>query len=322
MYSKKDFISTKAQEVLKQLIGKYKFSEEGVLRDDVNNVLEKVIFDLNLHEEAPLNVITRALYEDEETGKLTHAKFTVRPSSKCALKVDDCKHSFRIVAGANFYDTFIMEMAKWFDNYAYLTLIESNLNELNAKMDSIITANNLDMKIEFTLGDGIVDATDKYLKAGIGVDVVQNLNTLPLFDTVTEEREIAYSNQIVDTLKELNRPYELLKTKSLLTKDLGLYTRRTVFKMLRDFTNRKLEFVRTGVGYIDDGDTFALVSKVAVRECDIPEDLKGKIVTPIVDATAKEKKAGLTHIISSYKVSPFNKEDGTPVEFALADIVG
>lgn len=322
MFSKKDFVVSRAQDVLKALIGKYEFAEDGVLREDVNDMLEKVIFDLNIYDDAPTPILTRALYVDEETGNLTYAKFTVRPSSRDVLKVDDCKHSFRIVAGKDFYNTFIMEMAKWFDSYAYLSLVDANLDELNTKVANIIKANDLDIKIEFTLGDGIVDASDSYLKAGLDIDVIQNLNMLPLFDGLTEGREEAYINQFVDVLKELNRPYELLKTKCQITKDLGLYTRRTIFKMLREFTNRKLEYVRNGVGYVDIDGVFAIVSKEAIKECDIPKESENVIVKPIVDATSKEKKSGLTHVVIKYKVSPFDKEDGTPVDLPLAEIVG
>ncbi len=321
MFGREEFKDNKAREVLTVLKGKYEFDVEGVNVDVVNDTIEKIKYDLNLHEEAPKYVITRALYEDEETGNLTSAKFTVRPSSNYKLKVDDCKKDFTLVSGVNFYDNFIEEMIKWFAEYNYLTLIEENLEGLNNKLSEIAEANEIDKVIEFTLGDGIMDATDTYVCVGLKAEVIENLSTLPLFDTVTVERAEYYTTQLVDLLKELNRPCDIVKVKGLFTKDLGITSRRGIHKMLRKFVNRKAEFVRTGVGYVDTEEAFALISKVAVKKDELNELPEGAVVREIEEPTAKEKKEGLTHIVSTFKVSPFNKEDGTPVDLELAELV-
>lgn len=320
MFSKKEFATNTAREVLSVLKGRYEYSADGENIDVVNDTLEKVLFNLNIYGNAPKPVLTRSLYEDEN-GNLMYAKFTVKPSSKNALSVDACKHEFKLIAGVNFYDSFIEEMIKWFSNYDYLTVVEANLDELNGKIAEIIEANEIDKVVEFTLGSGIVDATDTYVKVGLELSVIQNLSTLPLFDENTVERAEAYTESIVDLLTELNRPCDIVKTKGLLTRDLGIYSRRGVHKMLRDFTNRKVEFVRTGVGYVDTEEVFAVVSRVAVKEDALEELPEGAVVTEIVEPTSKERKAGLTHIVSTYKVSPFNKADGTPAELDLAGIV-
>jgi hypothetical protein len=321
MFQKDSFGTTEAQVKLATLHGKHAFPVGGNIVE-VNNVLEKVLFALQIHAAAPKYVLTRALYDNGDKVSLQSARFVVRPAVRDELAVADLKKTFQINAGEDFFDKFISEMAQWFDLYQYHKQLQVNVNELNTVVDELIAENEIPFAIQFSFGSGLIDASDDHAVVGLSADVIANLGNLSLFDENMESRRNGYKAKIVETLKECTKPYDIVKVKNLVTKDLGLYSRRALNKLMRQFVSRKVEFVRVGTGYVETETVFAIVDKVAVTEKELAEiDATNALVIDNADASSKEKEAGKTKIVVVYRVSPFTKEEGTPADVKLADVI-
>lgn len=320
MFKKETFGSTEAQTKLATLYGQFKFPESGKVQE-VNDILEKVIFALQIHGTAPKYVLTRALYDNGDGVTLKSARFVVRPAVRDELEVAELKKQFTINAGEDFFDKFIFEMAHWFDVYQYHKQLQVNVDELNAVVAEIIEENEIPFTVKFSLGDGLLDASDKHAVIGLSAETIASLSELALFDENMESRRNGYKARILETLKEVTKPYELVKVKSTVTKDLGIYSRRSLNKLMRQFVNRKIEFVRVGTGYLETDTVFAVIDKVAVTEEELAQmDTTNALVIDNVEASSKEKEAGKTKIVVSYRVSPFNKEDGTLVNIPLEEV--
>jgi hypothetical protein len=316
MFKKTSFSSTDAQETLASLEGKYVL-EAGTDVKTANDILEKVIFALNIYADAPKYVLTRAMYP--ETGTFEEARFVVRPAAKSALEVSEMKKVLAIPADEKFFDKFIKEMAIWFDEYAYFAKLDENVKELNAKVAEITEGEDIPFGVKFTVGSDIVEVSDTDITIGLTVDTVLNLASVPLFDENFPERAVKYGEGVVETLKSCVRPWDLLKTKSTFTKDLNLGSRRSIVKLMRKVVNRNLAFVRVGTGYVDTDNYFAIVEKVAIT----PEeavDFEGAKITENDKISKVEAKAGKTQIATYFKVSPIT-EKGEPVEVGLDDVL-
>lgn len=318
MFLKGSFNSNEAREKVQSLLGNFKFT--GVV-NEVNDILEEIRYKLQIVGNAPDYVLTRAIYEDDN-GKVISAKFTVRPASKYALEIADCKKSFTINACEDFFDKFIEEMANWFDEYLVLVKYNANIGELNTVVVEVIEANEIPYDVKFTLGEGIIDASDNHVVIGLSTEVVEDLASLPLFDKSLEVRVESYKAAIAELLKQCDRPYEIVKQKTLVTKNLGIYSRRAVNKLIRVFVNRNIDHVRTGVGYVETDEYFAVVEKTAVTENDLETiDTTNVLIIDNANASSVEKKAGETKIVVGFRIAPFNKETLEPVTVELANIV-
>lgn len=314
MYKKTSFDSSEAQQTLASLEGKYVLAE-GTDVADANDMLEKVIFSLNIHEGAPKYVLTRAMYP--EKGPLEEARFVVRPASNAALGVSKMKRMFTLLADEKFFDKFIKEMAIWFDEYAYYAKLDENVKELNEKVSALATEAEIPFDVRFTVGTGVDDVSDDSITIGLATDTVLDLSTLPLFDENFEGRVEKYNEMIVDTLRACAKPWDIFKTKTTFTKDLGICSRRSVIKLIRKVVNRNLKFVRVGTGYVDADNYFAVISKTAVTP-EEAEVLEGALIVDN-DAISKiESKTGKTKIAIEFKVSPID-EDGKSVDVSLED---
>lgn len=321
MFQKNSFSVVAAREILASIKGNVEYPESGNITD-INNALEKVIFGLNVHKDAPNYVLTRALYDNGDGETLQSARFVVRPAVRDALEVDDLKKVFVVTAGPDFFDKFIDDMAEWFDMYQYYKQLQTNVDELNTIVAEAIEENEIPFDIKFSFGDGLVDASDNHAVVGLPAEVIEDLSTLPLFDTDMESRVEGYKSRLVDTLKECTKAYDIVKVKSSVTKDLDIYSRKALHKLIRQFVNRKIDFVRTGTGYVDTDEYFAVIDKVAVTEAELAElDVTDALVIDNEGASAKEKEAGKTKIVVSYRISPFIKKDGVPTEVKLSEVI-
>lgn len=321
MFRKQEFADTSAQEVLLPLKGEFTFPASGNV-DEVNDVLEKVLFSLKRYTDIPKYVFNRALYPKEDGVTLSSARFVVRPAASNKLEVAELKRTIVINAGENFFDKLIEELSAYFDLYNYYAKLQANVDELNAVVSNVIVENGLDLDIKFTVGRGLVDATDKTAVVGLSSDVIEDLSNLPLFDGIMESHVEGYTAKIADTLSQVTRAYEIVKIKSTFTKDLAIYSRKNLSKIIRNFVKRSSEHVRVGIGYIETETVFAVVEKVAVTEAELAElDITNAIVMDNVDISKREQEDGKTKIVTRYLISPFEKEDGEPAEVELTDLV-
>lgn len=321
MYTNTEFSLTPAQEKLLSLRGQFAYPQSGNT-DEVNDIIEKVLFALNIYEDIPKYVFNRSLYPESDGETLKSARFVVRPSASHKLEINELKRTIVINAGEDFFDKLIEELAHFFDVYGYYAKLQENLNGLNGVLAEVIAEEGFNFDIRFTAGKGLITATDSTAVVGLADEVIQNIGSLPLFDGLMETRVEGYKQKIVDTLKEINKAYEILKVKTSFTKDLGIYSRKNTSKLIRSFVNRNAEHVRVGVGYIETEAAFAVVEKVAVTEEEAAEiGVEGTLVADNTDITKKEREAGKTKIVTRFLITPFDKEHGTPAELTLAELV-
>lgn len=316
MFTKKDFGKCDAQEKLAVLKGKYTL-EKGATLEEVKETIDKVMFATKIYTDAPFYVVSKALYDDE--GVFTSARFIIRPSSKSELYINEVKKIFVINACENFYDRLIQEVAVWFDTYNEYEKLDANVQALNAEVADVCEEKEIEMKVQFTLGSGIVDITPNSVVVGISDEVIRGLADLSLFNAIIEAKKENYRESIADAIALCNKPYDIVKVKNVFTKDLGIYARKSIHKLIREIVNRNVQHVRVGVGYYETDEVFAVVEKVAVTKDE--EVAEGVLVVENTNMSTAEAKKGLTHIAVSYKVLPFNKETGEPVELALEDII-
>lgn len=321
MYKKSSFGSTEAQAKLASLIGQFEFPASGDIAE-VNDILEKAIFALNLHGAAPKFVLKRALYDTGDQHTLQTANFVVSPAAGYKLAVAELKKNFMIVAGEDFFNKFVKEMAVFFDEYQYHKQLQDNVDDLNAIVADLIAENEIPYSLKFSLGDGILDATDDSAVLGLSAEVIEDLGDLPLFDEEIESRSEGYKSRILETLKSVSKPFEIVKVKTPIVKDLDIYNRRLLHKLIRKFVSRKSEFQRVGVGYVEGDDWFAVVEKDAVTVAELDSlDVSNAVVVENEGLTKKEKEEGKTKVVVTFKISPFNKETGAPVDISIAQAV-
>lgn len=306
MFKQAEFNLESSKTVLEAVKERFTYEENSLL-EDVHSQLDQVNLAMKVYTEAPKLVITNSLYEKGE-GVLDKVSFVIKPSIHETLKIIDMKHKFVLNGDENFFNKYIDEVSEWFDRYNYYKRLEVNIDELNAVMAEIIEENEIPFSVQFTLGQGLVDASDDYALVGLSAEVIEQLASLPLFDQTLETRSELYREKIVETLQACFKPYEIVKIKSLFTTGLNIYSRKSLSKLMRKFVNRKSAYVRVGVGYVDENNQFAVVEKTAVTEEELSElDQEDIVVLDNVDPSSREKKEGKTKIVVTFKVTPFTK---------------
>lgn len=315
MYTKEYFIKSPARDMFLGLGNNYEY---GTSLSDVCLELDKLVCKLNTYDSAPKYVLSRTLYTDVHNN-LTSAKFIIRPNIKYNLDVKSLKKTFILVADSNFYRLFIENIVTWFDEYRYYSAMGSNLTKFNNVLSELSSL--LNFKLEFGLGEGILDITEEKIQVGLSEETIMNICLLPLFSDDINIRN-KYKEEISNYFKECSRPYDILKLKNIFTNDLKIYERKNVNKLIRRVYKRHLDFVRVGVGYISTEDLFAVIEKVALNKNDLLPYLESDyLVTENLEPSKLEKDGNLNYIVWKYILKPFNKSTGVPINKPLKKIL-
>ena len=288
--------------------------------DEVNKILDRIVLDFDTSQISPDIILTRALYEDENTGLFQKGKFVVRPTIKYNLSIVDVKLSFVIVNSKNFFVEFINYLIEWVLTYTLYSDLQHNLAVLNETVFNILKEHNSPYDIKFSLGEGITDISEDSIELGLTSDVIANIPKLGFFvnDEFWKQR---YIEKFLNVLKECNRPYDIVKIKSDFTKELNIYNRKSINKLLRKFVSRKIDYVRVGVGYAETED-FALIERIAIPEEMVENyDIDEIIIMDNDSPTTAEKKKGLTKIITKYKLMPFEKKTNILIDVGLREFL-
>ncbi len=308
------------RENLKYILEKYKDLDSTNL-NDVNNILDRVILDFDTFDKCPNIILTRALYVNESTGDFLKGKFVIRPSIKYNLGIKDMKYSFTLINNSNFFEEFINNVIEWVVNYWVYSELEHNLELLNSTVFCILQSLDFPYNISFTLGEGIMDISDEYIVLGLDSDSIMSIPSLGFF-IEDEYWKSKYINNFINVLKECNRPYDIVKVKADFTKEMKIYSRKSVNKLLRKVVSRKIDFVRVGIGYAEDKDIFALIERVAVTPENAKKyDIDSIILTDNESPTTQEKKKGLTKIVTKYKLMPFEKKTNVLIDMGLKEFL-
>lgn len=325
MFRGADFRQVEAQDTLRKVIGRYSLPA-GATINDFARIFDDVLFSLRLMPEAPREVISKSMYSvSEDSDVLESVRFIIRPSSSHALWVDDMRKVFTLEAKPGIFDSFIAEFSKWIDTWVYHYRLQTNLEALNGVFSQIIQEEGIPYSVSFSLGEGLVDVSDNNTVIGLDANVIENLANLSIFGDPIESRQEASRNSIADALKEANYGYELLRSKATFIKrDLGIYTRKSITKLLREICNRRAQHVRVGVGYYDRVDAsegtakpgvFAIVERVAATEEEAASyDADKVIISDNTEASSKEKTQNKTKVVSYFRLSPIDRETGVRVD--------
>lgn len=310
--------SEEIKERLSYIIETYKDKDSDNI-EDVNNILDRVILDFDTSDICPDIILTRALYIDEDTGNFQRGKFVIRPTVKYNLAIKDVKFSFTIINSPNFFKEFIEHIIDWVVDYTIYLELEKNLKQLNTCVFEILKDIDFPYMIYFSLGEGITDISDDSVTLGLDMETIFNIPRLGFF-IEDEYWRLKYIKNFVNILKDCNRPYDIVKIKSDFTKELNIYSRKSINKLLRKFVSRKIDFVRVGVGYAENENSFALIERVAMT----PEEVSNLDIDEIIlmdndKPTTIEKKKGLTKIVTRYKLTPFEKKTNVMLDIPLKE---
>ena len=308
--------SEEIKERLSYIIETYKNKDSDNI-EDVNNILDRVILDFDTSDICPDIILTRALYIDEDTGNFQRGKFVIRPTVKYNLAIKDVKFSFTIINSPNFFKEFIEHIIDWVVDYTIYLELEKNLKQLNTCVFEILKDIDFPYMIYFSLGEGITDISDDSITLGLDIETIFNIPRLGFF-IEDEYWRLKYIKNFVNILKDCNRPYDIVKIKSDFTKELNIYSRKSINKLLRKFVSRKIDFVRVGVGYAENENSFAFIERIALTPEEVSNlDIDETILMDNDKPTIIEKKKGLTKIVTRYKLTPFEKKTNVMLDIPL-----
>lgn len=310
--------SEEIKERLSYIIETYKDKDSDNI-EDVNNILDRVVLDFDTSDICPDIILTRALYIDEDTENFQRGKFVIRPTVKYNLTIKDVKFSFTIINSPNFFKEFVEHIIDWVVDYTIYLELEKNLKQLNTCVFEILKDIDFPYMIYFSLGEGITDISDDSVTLGLDMETIFNIPRLGFF-IEDEYWRLKYIKNFVNILKDCNRPYDIVKIKSDFTKELNIYSRKSINKLLRKFVSRKIDFVRVGVGYAENENSFALIERIAMT----PEEVSNLDIDEIIlmdndKPTTIEKKKGLTKIVTRYKLTPFEKKTNVMLDIPLKE---
>lgn len=259
----------------------------------------------------PAYVLKSNFYTAKD-GSVERIDFRIRPSSKAKCQAASLKTSFTVFASETMYREIAKQLAQWFDTYYDMMLLQDNLDMLQDVFDEAAAEAELKFAIKLTAGSGIVDISDKSITLGISENILMNISNLNCFKTVLESYAVRYKSDLKTVLMQLTVPQDIVKANNYITKELGIFTRKSPKKLIRENVTRHIAYVREGVGYVDTDTYFALISKIAVTEEQaaniIAQDANAYIVAN-ANPTTSEKADGKTKIYVAYKLSPFVEAD-------------
>ena len=305
---------------------------------------------------AEVIVVTSIYSYCTDDNKLTSVTLNIRPSKRVTyVEGLATKRSFT-VSDTLFIDV-IDFLFNWLEIYHLEAMATENLKEFEADIAEVLADNNIDYKVKFELGTGILSATDKEITLGVDYDIASKLSEIPLYFKEFERSAELYKEEVVKTFESLNHVTDIVKQRNLFTKSVNIYSKRTIKKLLRASYSVKAAAALNKVGYYEDGDTFALVDvrvcnskqlaefkeqygedNVIVKDNETPHASDYILATNanIKDAIKSVEAQGLEHkeakvgertriitglyIAKAYCLKPFNVTTGEAVELELSKI--
>lgn len=288
---------------------------------DIKDILKHIQLDLEVIPYIPEFILTTTLLynSDEDHSMFSRGEFIIRPSINYTLTIKKLNKSFTIINDEDFIKVFINEVADWLKAYSCYIILEKNIIELNLEISKIIKEIEYPYNISFTLGEGIMDIDDNNIVLGLSSEIIFNIYKLGLFSDDLYWKQ-KYIEKFILVLKECNRPYDIVKVKSDITNELGIYHRKSIHKLLRKIVKRNIEFVRVGVGYVETDETFALIEKIPIMREEVRK-YKGKdcIIIDNDEPTKVEIKKNQTKIVIKYKLMPFEKKTNILIDKSIKE---
>lgn len=204
----------------------------------------------------------------------------------------------------------VSDFYKWLQKSKRMVEATKALVPVNELLAKIQLDEGLSFRVSFEYSDKyLVDITDTSIVFGLSDDQVNTAVSLPVFTGIREYARDRYYDFIVDALKGVARPYELMKSKARFIKDMGLYTRVGVVHQIRKTVTKQAKYLREGIGYVDDGNAFALVDSYYVTNSEANALVmeKGEPLVKYEFKCANKHMQDKQWLVKYYRLSPFNK---------------
>lgn len=287
--------------------------------DAVNDAVANAVSYITINAGGPEAVVKFQLRLSDDETKVTAIEFSVKISKK--ERVEDIKKKkFNVLVTEHTIETMADDFAVWFDDVTEYVELSHDVNELNAIVAEIVEEKAIDFSVKFVVSDNkIEEISDTFIEVGITREVAKKIKKLPVFDAPDESIKENYKVIIADTLKACARPFDIFQSKSVFARDLDLYTRVTIAKLIRKTCSKQAKNIRDGYGYVDTDGIFALVDRYFVSKAEAKEleEQRGEPVH-IEEKTCDNKRLkDKEMVVSYYRLSPFNKETLESEELVL-----
>lgn len=320
-----NFNKNEASEALRDLRTKYEYREDMTV-SDVNAIMQELKKSISFYNNCPLFVMTTTYYETTK-GKFAQVVCNVRPSKKESTD-KTLVTKIILTAHKDIFKDFVTDMGKWIDYYNDRKGIAENIYELNEKMVEIMEEAMLPFDIQFALGNETISyISDNKVVFGITEEVAKHIGNLAIFNKDEMIADLA-KERIINTLLACDKPTDFRKSKIDFVEELGLRTRKSLSKIIRESVKRSAKTQRVGQGYIQNKEDgyIGIIEKEVASVTDIPLLLKTKYtdrpyyVVDNVNATINEKKDNKTKIIISYLFVPYCEATGETYNIPLSTL--
>lgn len=307
------------REKMDELKGKYG-QVEGLTVEKFNRIVRLINLEFQSISGVPKFIISRSIYTKLNSDEIDTIRVIIRPTIQYKLTIHENKELVILKNTSNIFNVLIDSIYSWIIRYYELLEYENILEMFNNEILKILQDIKSPYTVIFKNGKLIESVSDNSIIIGLTLENIKKLKELDLFskDTYWSEK---YRDKLRKIFKSCNMPYDLIKSKNDFTDNLGIYTRKSIYKVIRKTVNRKIENVRVGIGFIETDTYFAIIEKKAVTSKEIEKYVKDNIL--ILDnkqASIKEKNKCQNKIVVSFVLSPLDKKTGILLNLNLNEI--
>lgn len=207
----------------------------------------------------------------------------------------------------------------WYDKLCALSKITKSFGDY---MNDILKANDIPFSVEFTCGSGIYNLENDHIGIRLAPSVIAQFDFL--LGTIGPSRD-RFISSVVDTFNSLPCIIECFRRRTYLTKQLGIYTRKTARVIIRESYHKQLSSLKSGIGRYEKDGYFSLVeintytdsefSRLKLTEKDLVMDnvhprstdyIIAKSESELEDIKSKLDKKGTKYFVQSRDNGWFN----------------
>lgn len=243
--------------------------DRGMKPDEVKYNVALVILEMKNYSVVPDFKSTTTIHvTDTNENEVVDMKFTL--SLKNSIQGDNMKKTVIIPFDDNFKDNLIEFLSTWFAGYVKTVMLMKNALEYTRAIAPLCDG----VQIGFAYADvPVVAMTDNSIVLGLDEDTLFELGSSALFSD-NETRKELYALSLKDKFAEFTAPWEVLQSKFILFRQLGVYSRVGIIKRLKKSFRADIRDEKkvNEVCKLDFGDCFALVKRI--NKADVTKDTK------------------------------------------------
>lgn len=262
--------------------------------------------------------------------KLENGPFIYKDIIKGILEYyERVEKGYKLQANLDEFNVVIAELMQWNAVQTIKDRLDHQLEEESVDFSKVKSQTSISFGISkdpnniFNTGVDFLDISEKHVVIGLKEEVIMNLDSNAMFDTVFIGRDEAAKKAFAKILDVYVQPYGLIKVNDVRTKDLGIYTREKLYTVMRRSFNTPFYKLERGLGYYEtegsDG-IFAIIEKKAVKESEIKKPSDDLIYIENYDITAEEMAQNLNMLEIRFRIYPFYKDTNEPASKTLTEI--